>query len=99
MGSHSLFHPCCKRDLRNPTWLPDHYDLRDYTPERWHDEMRVADFALSLVDGESERSFGNTCCNTEISIQWLIAPPQVVSCTEAATPIGVRWHITPRTGA
>ena len=66
LGNHSLFHPCRKRDLGDPAWLPDHYDLRDYTPQRWHDEMRVADFALSLVDGESERSFGNTCCNTEI---------------------------------
>jgi len=28
--------------------------------------MRVSDFALSLVDGESERSFGNTCCNNAL---------------------------------
>ena len=66
LGNHSLFHPCRKRDLGDPAWLPDHYDLRDYTPERWRDEMRVADFALSLIDGEDKRSFGNTCCNTEI---------------------------------
>ena len=64
LGNHSLFHPCRKRD--GHTWLPDHYDLCDYTSGRWSDEMRVADFTLSLVDGESERSFGNTCCNTEI---------------------------------
>ena len=66
LGNHSLFHPCRKRDLGDPAWLPDHYDLRDYTPERWRDEMRVADFTLSLIDGQTERSFGNTCCNTEI---------------------------------
>ncbi|MEE3258545.1 MAG: polysaccharide deacetylase family protein [Candidatus Latescibacterota bacterium] len=66
LGNHSLFHPCRKRDSDDPTWLPDHYDLRHYTPERWSDEMRVADFTLSLIDGQTKRSFGNTCCNTEI---------------------------------
>ena len=34
-------------------------------------------------------------CNAEDYIQWLTASPKVVSCTEAAAPIGVRRLMTP----
>jgi|TARA_B100000676_G_scaffold100778_1_gene100544 peptidoglycan/xylan/chitin deacetylase (PgdA/CDA1 family) len=66
LGNHSIFHPCQKNPQRPRPWLPDEYDLQGYTPRRWSDEMRVANFTLSLIDGRSERSFGNTCCHTEI---------------------------------
>lgn len=66
LGNHSIFHPCRKDRPENMQWLADVYDLRSYTPQRWTDEMRAANFALSLIDGKSERSFGNTCCNNEL---------------------------------
>jgi len=64
LGNHSIFHPCRKHD--GVTWLADEYDLSRYTPTRWSDEMRIASSILSSIDGKTERSFGNTCCNTEL---------------------------------
>ncbi|NKB68382.1 MAG: polysaccharide deacetylase family protein [Candidatus Latescibacteria bacterium] len=59
LGNHSLFH-ACRRDGATT------YNLKDYTAPRWKEEMQVANFALSLLDGRTERTFGNTCCNTTI---------------------------------
>ena len=64
LGNHSIFHPCRKSPRHG--WLDEAYDLKTYTPRRWTDEMRAADIVLNLVDGRTKRSFGNTCCNTEI---------------------------------
>ena len=64
LGNHSIFHPCRKKPGND--WLADEYDLKTYTARRWSDEMRLASSILSSLDGKSERSFGNTCCNTEI---------------------------------
>ncbi len=66
LGNHSIFHPCRKHNADRMQWLPDAYDLQAYTAQRWHDEMAAASFSLSLLDGQQERSFGNTCCNTEL---------------------------------
>ena len=66
LGNHSIFHPCRKDDAERMGWLPDEYDLRTYTARRWTDEMRAASLALQLLDGKTERSFGNTCCHTEL---------------------------------
>jgi len=64
LGNHSIFHPC--RKSQGHDWLADEYDLRRYTPRRWTDEMRTANAILSSLDGREERSFGNTCCNTDL---------------------------------
>ena len=66
LGNHSIFHPCRKDPPGQAQWLADVYDLRSYTAQRWKDEMAAASFALQLLDGKSQRSFGNTCCNTEL---------------------------------
>ncbi len=66
LGSHSLFHPCRREPPENYAWLPPYYDLCDYTPERWGAELDVANLVLHLIDGKTERTFGNTCCNTTI---------------------------------
>lgn len=66
LGNHSLFHPCRREPEDRFAWLAPHYDLRHYTRQRWTDEMRVANCLLRMLDGQSERTFGNTCHNTTI---------------------------------
>ena len=56
LGNHTLFHPC-----HDQAWLDEAYNLRHYTARRWSDEVRLANDILSLVDGRTVRSFGNTC--------------------------------------
>ena len=34
--------------------------------DRWLREMRVANLVLRLVDGKTERTFGNTCCDNHL---------------------------------
>lgn len=65
LGNHTLFHPC-RRDDDGARPIVHYNNLRDYTKERWKEEMQVANFALSLLDGRSERTFGNTCSQTTI---------------------------------
>lgn len=67
LGNHSIAHPCrgdTEPELRS--WLLPEYDLRSYTPQRWRDEMQAANFALRLLDGREQRTFGNTCDDVEI---------------------------------
>jgi peptidoglycan-N-acetylglucosamine deacetylase len=66
LGNHSLFHPCRKDPPEQYKWLSDDYDLIKYTPQRWIQEMKVANCTLQLVDGKSKRTFGNTCCNNSV---------------------------------
>jgi len=63
LGNHSLHHPCRKDQPGQNTWLADDYNLSAYTPQRWLAEMRMANLILYLVDGKTERTFGNTCCD------------------------------------
>ena len=66
LGNHTLFHPCRKDRPGQHTWLSDDYNLSDYTPNRWLGEMRIANLVLQLVDGKTERTFGNTCCDNAV---------------------------------
>ncbi|MDI6450382.1 polysaccharide deacetylase family protein [Anaerobaca lacustris] len=66
LGNHSLFHPCRKDRPDEHTWLSDDYNLSKYTPDRWLGEMRIANLVLQLIDGRTERTFGNTCCNNHV---------------------------------
>lgn len=65
LGNHSLFHPC-RRAADNASWLAEHYDLADYTPGRWRDELVVANLVLDLLDGGKPRTYGNTCTHLTI---------------------------------
>lgn len=56
IGNHTLFHPCY-----DAKWLDRTYHLRHYTPQRWNDEVKLANAVLHLVDGCTLRTFGNTC--------------------------------------
>jgi hypothetical protein len=64
LGNHTLFHPCRRGDDRK--WVPPYYSLSDYTPQRLRTELRIANLVLNLIDGKSERTYGNTCCDTTI---------------------------------
>jgi peptidoglycan/xylan/chitin deacetylase (PgdA/CDA1 family) len=65
LGNHSLFHPC-RMTERIFSWLDPCYNLCDYTPTRLRDELAVANSILHLVDGQSERTYGHTCCDVTI---------------------------------
>ena len=43
------------------SWLPEYYDLADYTSGRFRDELRVANLLLDLLDGGKPRNYGNNC--------------------------------------
>jgi sialate O-acetylesterase len=66
LGNHTLFHPCRREPEENYSWLEPHYNLCDYTAQRWTDEMRVMNCLLNQIDGQTERTFANTCCHTSI---------------------------------
>ena len=63
LGNHTLFHPCYGEKREDIPWLDAGYNLRDYSPQRWEDEVRVANWALQQVDGCTARTYGNTCGN------------------------------------
>ncbi|MCJ7750532.1 MAG: polysaccharide deacetylase family protein [Armatimonadetes bacterium] len=64
LGSHTLFHPCRREPPERYPWLPAHYDLCDYTADRWADEIRVSNCLLRLIDQRTERTFAYPCCHT-----------------------------------
>lgn len=58
LGNHSCWHPC--RTRAEWDWKPP-YRLEEYTRERMHDELLLANRVLHLIDGRTERSYGATC--------------------------------------
>jgi hypothetical protein len=66
LGNHSVFHACRSDENRPLDWLNPAFNLCDYSPSRWFTEMRVANFVLQLIDGRTQRTFANTCCDNAI---------------------------------
>lgn len=66
LGNHTLFHPGRREPPEQYDYLPEHYNLVHYKPDRWRDEVRVANCLLRLIDGREQRSFGNTFCHYEL---------------------------------
>jgi hypothetical protein len=66
LGNHSCFHPCRQDKPTDHPWLHPPFNLADYTPRRWVEEMKTANMILTLLDGKKTRSFGNTCHNTSL---------------------------------
>ena len=67
IGNHTVNHPCWRdvpsgtdllADVRGNGWRNYYY----YCEDRLRAEFRVSSFVLSLIDGKTERTFGNTCC-------------------------------------
>ena len=66
LGNHTVFHPCRQRDPDPYPWLDERYNLNNYTLTQLRAELEVANLVLHLLDGQGERTFGNTCCDTSI---------------------------------
>ncbi len=66
LGNHTLFHPCWRLEEDMPQWLSPCYNLRDYSQQRFADEVHLANQLLTLVDGREEHTFANPCHNTMI---------------------------------
>lgn len=67
IGNHTLFHPCLSETRgEKREWLTDAYKMENYTVEQFVHECRIANVLLKAVDGQSERSFAYTCCDTYV---------------------------------
>jgi len=76
IGNHTVFHPCWSVQGKHAGWLPDEYNLENYSAEQWLDEVRTANQAIWLVDGKNERTFGNTCWDN------FLGPEENPTCLE-----------------
>jgi peptidoglycan/xylan/chitin deacetylase (PgdA/CDA1 family) len=91
LGNHTLFHPC----RGNPGSNSD-FDLRHYGEQRWCREVELANWILEQVDGQQERTFGNTCWDNwigpeekKICLEQLI-PPHFIAARGERTDEGVK---------
>jgi len=64
LGNHSVFHPCVGGTGRE--WVKPEYDLRNYTPGRMIDELRMTNTFLQSMDGKNRRTFAFTCGDMKI---------------------------------
>ena len=64
LGNHSIFHPC-RNDEGDRKGIGI-YDLCNYTLERMENELELANHVLNLIDGNNDRTFGNTCCDITV---------------------------------
>ncbi len=76
LGNHTVFHPCWSPKGESKDWLSDQFNLANYTPERWLDEINTANEGLELIDNQTERTFGNTCFNN------FLGPEEHLVCLE-----------------
>jgi len=68
LGNHTLFHPC-RSEPPNERPLQDiGYNLCHYTERRFRDEIGLANWILTQVDGRSERTYANTCHHNSIGM-------------------------------
>ena len=68
LGNHTIFHPCRREVDPAGAWLNESYNLATYTPDRLESELDTANRVLRLIDGRSERSYGNTCHHTTVGM-------------------------------
>jgi len=66
LGNHSLFHPCRREPPSNYGWLAEDYDLANYSPRRFRDELALANKVIDMLDGGQPRTYGNNCTHLTI---------------------------------
>ena len=67
LGNHTVFHPCRQGVAEPYPWLDERYNLNNYTPAHIRAELEIANLVLHLLDGQTERTYGNTCCDTTVN--------------------------------
>lgn len=68
LGNHTIFHPCRGEPEANRSWLEPGTNLLGYSARHWCDEVDAANFTLNLLDGQTLRTFGNTCFENTIGM-------------------------------
>jgi sialate O-acetylesterase len=68
LGNHTLFHPCRRTSAGQYPWLDERYNLCGYSAAQLRSELEIANFVLTQIDGRTERTYGNTCCDTTIGM-------------------------------
>jgi len=66
LGNHSLFHPCRREPPITGDWLAAWNNLVQFDLARLRGELSAANFMLTLLDGRTDRTYGNTCHHTTI---------------------------------
>ncbi len=66
LGNHTVFHPCRRAPDTESYQSFDRHDLSRYSLEEFEREVEVANAFLQLLDGQSLRTYGNTCHNTTV---------------------------------
>ncbi len=66
LGNHTIFHPCRRDPVEPPNVTADWNNLQHFTEERFRNELQISNFVLHLIDGQTTRTYGNTCHNTTI---------------------------------
>lgn len=66
LGNHTVFHPCRRKPDAPDYEAFTRNDLSRFTLEEFQRELEVANAYLQLLDGRSERTYGNTCHNTTV---------------------------------
>ncbi len=61
LGNHTLFHPCRREAAVPNDWLAGWNNLIHFDAGRLRQELRTMSFLLRMVDGQTERTYGNTC--------------------------------------
>lgn len=64
LANHTLFHPC-QKSKPGMQWVAEHRDLDNYSLARVIDEIALANRFLTIVDGQSERTFAYPCAHVE----------------------------------
>lgn len=62
LGNHTLFHPC-QKSMKGMDWVPDHYNLDDYSLARIYEEIQMANTFLQALDSLEQRTFAYPCSN------------------------------------
>lgn len=76
LGNHTVYHPCWSVNDKHKDWLDDQLNTVYYDEGRWLDEITTANNGLILVDGRTERTYGNTCFDN------YIGPAEAPICLE-----------------